>query len=270
MNEKIYIVKHVADEGPGLLGNYFQRLGWDTTVIELSRGDILPEDVESEAAVVILGGPMNVYEEDSYPFLKAEDAFIKRIVSREIPFLGICLGAQLLAKACGAAVTKSPIREVGWYNVNLTAEAKKDHLFKDLSKNLPVYQWHGDTFGIPDDAALLATAPGCPNQAFRVGSFAYGLQFHPELTAEMEADWTEKAAKEIPCFDLEQSRRKGKELRKRFDANAELLLANFQGVVESATRIRRTVRAFVEAPKARPVELWWSLEERALLSQHTG
>jgi len=121
MNEKVCVVKHVEDEGPGLIGDYFARLGWDLAVIEVFRGDPLPESFDSVAGVVVLGGPMNVYEEEAYPFLRLEEQFIKKVLAEEVPFLGVCLGGQLLAKACGATVTRSPHEEKGWFEVQMTA-----------------------------------------------------------------------------------------------------------------------------------------------------
>ena len=101
----ILIIKHIEHEGSGTIEEFFRRHGFSVKTVELSRGDFLPDDVSSLEAVVSMGGPMNVYEEDIYPFLKEEDIFIKKIVREEIPFLGICLGSQLLAKAAGAKVT---------------------------------------------------------------------------------------------------------------------------------------------------------------------
>jgi GMP synthase (glutamine-hydrolysing) len=124
----------------------------------------------------------NALERQDHSGLRAEDAFLKQVVTKEIPFLGICLGGQLLAKACGARISKSPVREIGWHDVMLTAHGKRDDLFKGLPERMPVYQWHEDTFAVPESGALLATSGGCPNQAFRIGSCAYGLQFHPEVT----------------------------------------------------------------------------------------
>jgi len=209
VNGEIYIVKHVEDEGPGLLGEYFQTLGWGTTTIELYRGDALPENLDSVAAVVILGGPMNVYEEEKYPFLGSEDRFIKQVLREEVPFLGICLGAQLLAKACGAPVTKSPNREIGWFEVQLTEAGKRDGLFRGLPDTLAVFQWHEDTFAIPQGASLLATSALCRNQAFRKGKSAYGLQFHLEATPEMIRAW----AKDEALLDLKGADGEGEEHR---------------------------------------------------------
>jgi GMP synthase (glutamine-hydrolysing) len=266
MNEKLYIIKHVIDEGPGIIGDYFQKLGWDLSVIELSLGNPLPAKIEPEAAVIMLGGPMNVYEEAKFPFLKDENDFIQEIVAKDIPFLGICLGGQLLAKACGAEVTKSPVKEVGWSTVKLSSSAKQDQLFKDLPHKMPMYQWHGDTFAIPQGAVQLASTDACHNQAFRVGSFAYGIQFHPEVTVEMERDWAYSAAESSSLIDAYQIVHEGKKLRKSYEECSKTFCSNFKRVIESATRIRKTISNFVETPDQKPVKLLWNLEERDLLA----
>ena len=183
------IVKHIDIEGPGTLGDFLQKknIRWD--VVELGRGERLPQSPKDYAAVVILGGPMNVYEEDKYPFLAEENSFIKECLRQEIPCLGICLGSQLLAKAAGAKVVRSPVKEIGWYQIHLTEMGKKDPMFQNCRSPLPVFHWHGDMFNIPQEGVLLATASGCPHQAFKVGTHAYGLQFHVEVTGPNTKEW---------------------------------------------------------------------------------
>ena len=159
------------------------------SLIELEAGGVLPDDLTDLLAVVSLGGPMNVYEVDKYPFLRAEDQFIKKIIKTEIPFLGVCLGAQLLAKAAGAKVYKAQQEEIGWFDVAITAEGARDQLFAGLPARLEVFQWHGDTFDLPSWAQLLAHGRAVKNQAFRVGPVAYGLQFHLEVNESIIQSW---------------------------------------------------------------------------------
>jgi GMP synthase-like glutamine amidotransferase len=140
---------------------------------------------------------MNVYEEDRYPFLKDEDLFIKEAIQRGKFVLGICLGAQLIAKALGARVIKSPAREIGWYDVSLTRIGAVDPLFSHLPKTFSVFQWHEDTFEMPHGATLIATSSLIPYQAFRYGENAYGLQFHLEVTREMITEWMETYEEEF-------------------------------------------------------------------------
>jgi GMP synthase-like glutamine amidotransferase len=264
MNEKICIVKHVEDEGPGLLGDFFQCLGWEISLVEPYRGDAFPETLDSIAGVVVLGGPMNVYEEDDYPFLKEETTFIRHVLNEEIPYLGICLGGQLLAKACGAPVTKLPRREMGWYHVRLTPEGLRDGLFRGVPKDTVVFQWHEDTFAIPAGGALLGTSRLCANQAFRVGNSAYGLQFHMEVTPEMIRCWS---VKEGPAVRLKKIEDETEKWHERLWEQGETIFANFQRIIESARRVRRTIALFADARRRRPVHLWWNPEKRALLGQ---
>jgi GMP synthase (glutamine-hydrolysing) len=137
----------------------------------------------------LLGGPMNVDEVEKYPFLAAEVPWIQESLTRGVPLLGICLGAQLLAKACGAKVYSQGIKEIGWYPLELTPAAEADPLWKGCGPCLTVFQWHGDTFDLPPGAVLLAQSPQCVHQAFRIRQSAYGLQFHLEMTREMIDDW---------------------------------------------------------------------------------
>jgi GMP synthase (glutamine-hydrolysing) len=185
----ILVIKHIPVEGQGMIGDYLCGAGYDVVTRDLSRGDVLPETFDGIEAVVSLGGPMNVYEEGKYPFLKAEDVFLKKVMAGNVPFLGICLGAQLLAKATGARVKKAPVEEIGFSRVDITSGGKRDPLFLGLKSSIDVFQWHGDTFDIPEGGELLATSGVCAGQAFRVGAKAYGLQFHVEVNAEMVSEW---------------------------------------------------------------------------------
>jgi GMP synthase-like glutamine amidotransferase len=232
---KVYIITHAEAEGPGLMGGFFEHLGWEEAVLCLWRGDELPRDPDSAAGVVMLGGPMNVYQEKEYPFLKEEDLFIRQMLREKVPFLGICLGAQLLAKAAGAAVTRSPEKERGWYDVQLTREGRQDDLFRGLGPTLSVFQWHDDTFAVPDGGILLATGRPCRNQAFKVGNCAYGLQFHIEVTADMIKAWSEEegAASHAGRIEAEGAARRG-----RFEKQTQRLGENFSAAMESRMRTK--------------------------------
>ena len=188
----ILIIKHIDIEGPGTLGDFLNQKNIPYKIIDLGAGEDLPKDFALFKAVVVLGGPMNVDEEDKHPFLKRENEFIQEVLRREIPYLGICLGAQLLAKAAGAQVVQSPVKEIGWYRIRLTKEGKKDALFKDFHEDQPIYHWHGDMFQTPVNGKLLATADGCPHQALKVGTNAYGLQFHVEVTDHSIKEWCDE------------------------------------------------------------------------------
>ena len=195
----VLIIKHVDIEGPGLIEHSLKQRQIPYRILCLGTGDTVPGPNEF-THIVLLGGPMNVYEEDRYPFLRGEDLFIKEAIQRGKHILGICLGAQLIAKSLGAKVTKSPVREIGWCEVSLTEEGSKDLLFAALPKAFPVFQWHEDTFEIPKWGKRLATSTAVPNQAFRYGDNAYGLQFHLEVTMEMIREWTDEYGEETPSL----------------------------------------------------------------------
>jgi GMP synthase-like glutamine amidotransferase len=185
----LFILQHIGIEGPGLIKSFFENCGYECKIVKLFKGEKIPPLGPKVKGVVILGGPMGVYEEGKYPFLKEEDIFLKKIIDKDFPTLGICLGAQLLAKAKGAIVKKSPSKEIGWYKVFLTAEGRKDRLFKGLDKTLEVFQWHEDTFTVPEGATLVCRGLSCRNQAIRIGKNIYGLQFHIEVGISMIKDW---------------------------------------------------------------------------------
>lgn len=231
---KFLILKHIDIEGPGTFGDFLKRkqIPWDT--VELDKGGRLPEGPAGYGAVVVLGGPMNVYEEDKYPFLRQEDLFIKECLNLKIPYFGFCLGAQLLAKAAGARVVSSPAREVGWYKVALTGRGAADPLFKDHPGSFPVFQWHSDMFNIPQAGVLLATGSACPHQAFRIGENAYGLQFHIEITGQDIAAWCQAYACSDPLSAESglESMFEGYALnREALRLQSETVYANFLSIV---------------------------------------
>jgi len=176
----ILILMHVAKEGPGTLLDYLETIGAHVTIKKLFKGENIRKSLETPDAVISMGGPMNVYEEEAYPFLREETQFLRACIEKNTPVLGICLGAQMIAKAAGASIYKAPEEETGLFTVTLTKEGKNDPIFSDLPSKIPVFQWHGETFDIPLNGTLLATSPTCRNQAFRIGR-AYGFQFHIEI-----------------------------------------------------------------------------------------
>ncbi|MDD5423097.1 MAG: type 1 glutamine amidotransferase [Candidatus Omnitrophica bacterium] len=189
MPGRILVIKHVEIEGAGTIERFFQNTKWTLATLDFTAGGFPPDDFSDIKAIISLGGPMNVYEEADYPFLRDEDIFLKKALQEEIPILGICLGAQLLAKACGAEVRKAPEKEMGWRRIELTGDGEKDPFLAGLPKELEVFQWHEDTFDIPKSAVRLANSKSCRNQAFRFGKNAYGLQFHIEVTPEIIESW---------------------------------------------------------------------------------
>ncbi|NOZ76905.1 MAG: type 1 glutamine amidotransferase [Euryarchaeota archaeon] len=190
----ILVLQHEACEPLGIFEDVLKGRGVPYRYCRLFKEEP-PEDMDGYTGLVILGGPMNVYQEDEYPFLLEEDNLILEAVQREIPTLGICLGAQLIAKALGARVYKGKKKQIGWYPLRMTGRAGEDPLFSGFPGELKVFQWHGDTFELPDGATLLAR-DDLYHQAFRYGK-AYALQFHLEITKEMIEDWISQYDDEV-------------------------------------------------------------------------
>ena len=189
----VLVLQHIACEPPGVYEDVLLERGARIHRVELDEGEPLP-DGRDFSAVVAMGGPMSANDERDLPWLRAEKAFIAETVRAGTPFFGACLGAQLLAASLGAEVTTGPAPEVGLLPVFLTEAAADDPLFAGLPRELLTLQWHGDTFALPEGAFLLASSPAYPNQAFRFGRAAYGIQFHLELSREMAAEWADVPA----------------------------------------------------------------------------
>jgi len=204
MKRKVFALQHIACEGLGIIEKVFQDRGVPYCYIRLDQGEKLPTPEEiSGNALVILGGPMNVYEEERYPYLKEETELIRYGLDTGIPMIGICLGAQLIAKAAGARVYAGKAKEIGWYPVNLESAAAEDALFSQTNADIRVFQWHGDTFDLPVDAVNLASSVLFPNQAYRLNNNVYALQFHLEVTREMILAWGEEYEKEIRSEEID-------------------------------------------------------------------
>jgi GMP synthase-like glutamine amidotransferase len=146
--------------------------------------------LEEMSELIVLGGAMGANDDARYPFLTDLKKLISQVVAAGIPYLGICLGGQLLAAALGAQVVSSRWEELGTLPVQLTAEGLTDRLFQGLPDRFTTFQWHHDSFDLPHGAVLLASSPACLHQAFRFGNSAWGLQFHPEVTEQIIRDWS--------------------------------------------------------------------------------
>ena len=184
------VLQHIACEPPGVYEDVLVERGTRIHRVELDEGEPLPDWREFDA-IVAMGGPMSVNDEEDLPWLRAEKALIAEAVRAGLPFFGACLGVQLLAVSLGAEVVACPAPEVGLLPVFITEAGAADPVFAGLPRELLTLQWHGDTFSLPDGAVLLASSPAYPNQAFRCGRYAYGVQFHLELSREMAAEWAD-------------------------------------------------------------------------------
>jgi len=188
----ILIIKNIAGEGPGTIEEHLRAESLPYSIIDLKNGDEAPH-ISAFTHLVIMGGPMAVYEMEQYAFLKDEGLLIERAVKANKHVLGVCLGAQMVAHSLGARVYAGGQKEIGWYEVELTDEGMRDpcvsQLAHDGRKSAQVFQWHGDTFDLPAGAVRLASSGLYPNQAFRYSDRVYALQFHIEVTPVIVLDW---------------------------------------------------------------------------------
>jgi GMP synthase-like glutamine amidotransferase len=183
---RVLAFRHVPFEGLGLMEPALRARHIEVDYADLYQAGAPLPDTAAYDALIFLGGPMSV--NDDLAFLRREMEFIRGATEQRQPILGICLGAQLIARALGATVRRNSAKEIGWYGLHFTEAAGGDRLFHGLSPET-VFHWHGETFDLPPGAELLASSDLCRNQAFRIGERVYALQFHLEVTPEMIADW---------------------------------------------------------------------------------
>ena len=183
----VLVLQHIACEPPGVYEDVLLQRHAQITRVELDEGQPLPD--RSFDAIVAMGGPMSVNDEEEHPWLRDEKRLIAAAARGGVPVWGACLGVQLLASALGATVYTGSEPEVGLLPVTLTEEGRADPVLGSLPSEVIALQWYGDTFDLPDGATLLASSSAYPNQAFRVRS-AYGVQFHLEVTPAMAKEWS--------------------------------------------------------------------------------
>jgi len=193
---KALILQNAEGEGPGIFEECLKERGWKWKIIYLYLEEKVPIDWSTSSLLVVMGGPMNVYEEDTYPFLKEETQIIRAALDNDLPVMGFCLGAQLMAKALGARVVKGHTKEIGWYPVQLTKQGQRDPLLSSFPKQVTVFQLHEDTFNVPAGAVRLFGSENYLNQAMRIGDMSYGFQFHFEITKDMIEQWIRNSGKE--------------------------------------------------------------------------
>ena len=245
----VLVIQHVPHEGPGTFEPVFKRAGCSLLPVLASDPTAHWPDLRELAGIVLMGGPQSVYEQDRYPYLTRELALLRQALKQELPILGVCLGAQLLAAALGAKVTQNPAgKEIGWYPLTREPGADGDPLFEFFGQTETVFQWHGDAFALPKGAVRMSSSPLCQEQAFRYGDHAYGLQFHVEVTESMIRAWMQANAKELVALrgiiDPAAIRRQNPRHLDRLRALSQHVAAAFCSLVKPVTRsARRPVHA---------------------------
>lgn len=218
--KRVLVFQHIPIEHPGIFREFMKADGIAWDAIELDEEQRIPA-LDPYDALIVMGGPMDVFEEDQYPWLIDEKRAIRTWVTElKRPYLGLCLGHQLLADALGGTVERMAVPEVGMLRVETTAFAKSDALFNGLGPTLDCLQWHGcEVTRPPKDAVILAQSPACAVQAFRVGTNAYGLQYHVELTPSTVADWGA-----VPIYTESLEKSCGRGALKKLEADAKALM----------------------------------------------
>ena len=223
MSLSVLVFQHEPDDGPGYLGEALIQRGARLTTVRLDKAESVP-DTAPYNMLLVMGGTMNVYQENKYPWLVEETQAIREVVEVGKAVLGVCLGGQLLAKALGAQVHLGAATEIGLIPITLTEAGEKDPLFEGLSQ-VEAVEWHDDTFDIPSGAVALAHSHGCAHQAFRFGRYVYGLQFHPEVSPAMLAEWIK--SENAPSTDRSDFQRAVEVKAGALQTQADRLINNF-------------------------------------------
>lgn len=181
------VLRHVEHEHIGTLAQVLEKAGMEYRHLDVFRGEAVPDTPAGWRGLIVMGGPMGVYEADRYPFLREEQRLIRQATEAGLPVLGICLGSQLIAGALGARVYPGPKKEIGWYPVEVTSP--KDEFTTGLPSRFMAFHWHGDTFDLPAGATRLFRSDLYENQGFRYGRNVYAIQFHLEINQAMIGEW---------------------------------------------------------------------------------
>jgi GMP synthase (glutamine-hydrolysing) len=189
----VRVLQHIGPEGPGRIADALTERGIGIAVTRPDLGEPVPARLDGTAGLLVMGGPMGVYEVEQYPYLADEQRLIEHALREEIPVLGVCLGSQLLAATLGARVAPGPRKEIGWFEVTASDAATKDPVLGRAPSRFVALHWHGDVFDLPSGAVSLARSELTTHQAFRFGERAHGLLFH----LEAKPDQVEQMAREF-------------------------------------------------------------------------
>jgi GMP synthase-like glutamine amidotransferase len=222
------VVQHLEPEGPYLIADALDAAGVAIDTCAVFAGDVVPGDLTDYDALVVMGGPMSAADDEGFPTRRSELRLLREAVEDGVPTLGVCLGAQLLAAAGGGRVYPGTAgAEIGWMPVSLEGAASGDELFRGMASPVPVLHWHGDTFDLPPGATHLARSARYPNQAFRIGRRAWGLQFHLEIDEHAVEVFAETFAADASAAGL----------------SPESIVASTEGALRQLTPVRDEVLA---------------------------
>jgi GMP synthase-like glutamine amidotransferase len=182
----LYIFRHIDCEGPGYLAEVLARRGIPWVLVAIDAGDAVPTSIDGCSGLVFMGGPMSVNE--PLPWIGQELALIRSAQAAGLPVLGHCLGGQLISKALGGEITANPVKEIGWHPVRKATNAVAVSWLQDLPDEVTLFHWHGETFSIPEGAAVILENDTCAHQAFAIGN-TLALQCHVEMQAAMVSEW---------------------------------------------------------------------------------
>jgi GMP synthase (glutamine-hydrolysing) len=195
---KIYVLQHHPVENLGSIADALEGAALAWQYVRVHEGQPVPTEMKGAGGLIVMGGPMGVYQTERYPFLRDEMALIEDAIKHERPVLGVCLGAQIVAAALGAKVDRNPSgKEIGWHPIRLEEAASDDRLMRGLPETLTPFHWHGDIFELPSGAVSLASSDKTPCQAFRYGDKTYGFQFHFEVTTSSVRAMADAFAKDL-------------------------------------------------------------------------
>ena len=224
-NKAVNVIRHLAFEDLGSFGSVLQAHGYQINYVEAGYDDLTQLDALSDSLLVILGGPISVNDTAMFPFLDEELRLLKQRIVADKPTLGICLGAQMIARALGAKIYPGKEKEIGWYDLKLTAAGEQSALRYLDAKHCSMLHWHGETFDLPVGAALLASTDRYQHQAFSYGKNILALQFHPEITQRAMEKWLIGHIGEIMQTEgvsVEKLREDTRQFANRLEMQAEL------------------------------------------------
>ena len=214
--QEILIFRHAPHEGPGYLADYLDRHHLPWRLIRIDENDPIPSSIDGVSGLVLMGGPMSV--NDPLPWIPQVTKLIQRAVAANVPVLGHCLGGQLISKALGGAITKNPVKEIGWLPVSRVDSPAAKPWLDELPAKFEVFHWHGEIFSIPPGATRLLASSDCANQAFVIGN-TLAFQCHIEMTGEMVREWARLGADDLApqCATVQNPQAMTAELDRRVE-----------------------------------------------------